>query len=142
MKGIPGLTNQVPVKTDSQGNPLHHPNALEVLAGASTTDNQPGIEQSINTQNGVDSSVQYLSDSGALDDANLASVLDSNAASLLAKAQKGIKLDESDVKKLQDSLVKGVSPEGTDTAYLEREQYDSNLTALKLKRELMDTDLA
>jgi len=39
-------------------------------------------------------------------------------------------------------LLKGFSSTGDDTAYLEREQYDSNLTALRLKRELMNADKA
>jgi hypothetical protein len=37
-------------------------------------------------------------------------------------------------------MVKGVELSGTDTAYLEREQYDTNLAVLKMKRDLSASD--
>ena len=68
------------------------------------------------------------------------SVLDDETKLLYNQAKQGKELDESDVKKLEEALIKGVSSEGTDTAYLERGEYDTNLAVLKLKRDLMQAD--
>lgn len=45
-----------------------------------------------------------------------------------------------EVTRVKTAMVRGVSSTGEDTAYLERGQYDTNLAALKLKKELMSAD--
>jgi hypothetical protein len=140
VKGIPGLTNQVPVKTDSQGNPLHHPNAFEVLAGASNKVNEAGVQRSQEIIDEVNSQLETIDKYGLLSDPNLDGILKDSGLAAFNKAKKGKQLDESDIKALKDGLVKGVSKDGTDTAYLEKGQYDTNLAVLNLKRDLMADD--
>lgn len=140
MTGIPGASNTVPNKEDDAGNVIENPNPGQLLFGAASKVQTAGEERTAQLGAEIDSSVKGLNDLGALSDPNLASVLDDKEKAILDKINRGKKVDQGDVKKLQEALVKGVSQTGDDTAYLEREQYDSNLTALKLKKQLMESD--
>lgn len=142
LSGIPGVNNMadIPTKKDDAGNEIQNPNAAELLFGAASAVQGKGEERSNQLAAEVDKSLKSLSDLGLLDDPNLDGVLQDTGLEALNKVRSGESLDESEVKALKEGLVKGVSSEGTDTAYLERGQYDTNLAVLKLKRELMSSD--
>lgn len=140
--GIPGVNNaaDIPDKTDSEGNPISNPNPLELALGAAS-DVQGGGEQRVQEMDSkINSELSNIDKYGLLSDENLDGVLEGSGLEAYNKAKSGKQLDESDIKSLKEGLVKGVSSEGTDTAYLEREQYDTNLAVLKLKKELMESD--
>lgn len=140
--GIPVVNNManIPTKEDDAGNPLSNPGPVPLVFGASSTVQGKGEERTGQIQANVDSNVQKMTELGVLGDPNLEAVLDDKEKLIYQKFRDGKKLGEGDLKKLQDAFVKGVSSTGDDTAYLEREQYETNLAALKLKRELMDAD--
>lgn len=138
--GVPGLSNSVPNKVDDAGNEIQNPNPVPLLFGASSAAQGAGEERTAQIQANVDSEVQKMTDLGVLGDPNLEAVLDDAEKQIYEKFKSGKKLGEGDLKKLQDAFVKGVSTTGEDTAYLEREQYDTNLAALKLKKQLMEAD--
>jgi len=82
-----------------------------------------------------------MADSGAFSDPNLKAIItNSRVKKIYSDIVAGKQVNPEDLKKVQEAMVKGVSEKGTDTAYLEREQYDTNLTALRIKRELMAAD--
>lgn len=140
--GIPGVNNMagIPDKTDDAGNVITNPNALEVFGGAASDVQGGGEERSRQIQSQGDSALQSLTDRGVFDDPNIKEVLDGKELAIYNKIKSGKKLKEGELDDLQKAFVKGVSQTGDDTAYLEREQYDSNLRALQLKRELMNSD--
>lgn len=140
--GIPGVNNamDIPDKTDDAGNPIQNPNALQLAVGATSASQGGGIERSAEVQAKINDAVKNIDQYGLLNDPNMEGVLEGAALESLTKLNSGKQLDESDIKALKEGLVKGVSQEGTDTAYLEREEYDTNLAVLKLKRDLMNED--
>lgn len=140
--GIPGLNNamDIPDKTDDAGNPIQNPNPLQLAFGATSASQQQGIERSGEIQSQIDDAIKGIDQYGLLTDKNMEGVLDGKGLEAFTKLKAGKQLDESDVKALKEGLVKGVSSEGTDTAYLERGEYDTNLAVLKLKRDLMKED--
>jgi len=139
--GVPVLDNKIlPDKKDADGNVLKNPNALETMLGAAGAAQNKGEERSAEINQKIDDTVKTIKDTGAFDDPNLKDVLEGDAVGLYNRASKGDKLDESEIKALKKALTKGVSSSGEDTAYLEKGQYDTNLTVLKLKRELMAAD--
>lgn len=140
LSGIPGASNTLPNKEDDAGNVIQNPKPGELLLGAASAVQGKGEERSAQIRADVNSGLQKVADTGALDDPNLKSVLDDKTLQIYNKLKSGKEVSQDDLKKLQDGLVKGVSQTGDDTAYLEREQYDSNLSALRLKKQLMEAD--
>lgn len=140
--GIPGVNNaaNIPDKLDDAGNPISNPGALPLALGASSAVQGQGEERTADLKAQVTSQAQALHDTGALDDPNLRGVLDDKNTQLYKKLTSGKDLSQKELSSLQDALVKGVSTTGEDTGYLEKEQYDTNLSALKLKRQLMSAD--
>lgn len=140
--GIPGVNNMmdVPTKTDKEGNPIKNPNPLALAFGATSASQEKGIERSGEIRAEIDDAVKGVDQYGLLGDPNMEGVLEGKALEAYTKLQTGRQIDESDVKALKEGLVKGVSAEGTDTAYLERGEYDTNLAVLQLKRDLMKED--
>lgn len=140
LTGIPGASNTVPNKVDDAGNEIQNPNPVPLTLGATSAVQGQGEERTAQIQANVDSNVQALTDMGVFDDANLQEVLDDKEKQIYNKLKTGKKLGEGDLKKLQDAFVKGVSSTGEDTAYLEKGQYDTNLSVLRLKKKLMEDD--
>lgn len=142
LSGIPGVNNasNIPDKTDDAGNPITNPNPVETFLGAASDVQSAGEERSRQIQSQTDSNIQKLVHNGVFDDPNLKAVLDDKELAIFNKIQSGKKLKEGELEDLQKGLTKGVSATGEDTAYLEREQYDSNLRALQLKREELSSD--
>lgn len=140
--GIPGVNNaaNIPTKTDDAGNPISNPTPTQLLFGASTASQDKGVARTADLKGQVDTALKGMSDSGALGDPNLKGILDDKTLQIYNKATSGKEVSQADLKKLQDGLTKGVPSDGSDTAYLEKEQYDTNGAALKLKRELMAAD--
>lgn len=140
--GIPGVNNamNIPDKLDDAGNPIQNPNPAQIAFGA-TSATQPGGEaRSQQIMGDINAKLQGIGQYGIFEDPVMESVLDDETKLLYNQAKQGKELDQSDVKKLEEALVKGVSSEGTDTAYLERGEYDTNLAVLKLKRDMMQAD--
>lgn len=140
--GIPGVNNamNIPDKTDKEGNVITNPNAAELALGATSNVQGGGEQRSGQINQEINSALSQIDKYGLLGDKNLDGVLEGSGLEAFNKANSGKQLDESEVKALKEGLVKGVSQEGTDTAYLEREQYDTNLAVLRLKRDLMAED--
>lgn len=130
----------IPDATDDAGNVLKNPNPAELAFGATSASQGAGIERSGQIQANVTSGLKELDDMGILGDPNLQEILDDDARAIYNQLTAGKQIDEKDLEKLQDAFVKGVSSEGTDTAYLEREQYDTNLAVLRLKKKRMEAD--
>lgn len=143
VSGLPGVNGglvDVPDKLDDEGNAIQNPNAAQVFAGAASAVQDKGEERTAEIQGQVTDALKGISDLGALSDQNLKAILSKEDAKLYDKAVSGGELKEKELASLKEALVKGVSSEGTDTAYLEKGQYDTNITALKMKRELMNAD--
>lgn len=142
LSGIPGenLFAGIPDKEDDQGNPLANPNPLALAFGASSTSQPAGVQETKNETDQADSAVKSMADNGAFSDPNIKKVLDSGTLKTYNDIVNGKQVNPTDLATLQKAMVRGVSTDGSDTAYLEKEQYDSNLTALNLKRQLMAAD--
>lgn len=141
MNGIPGVANSLENKTDAEGNELRNPDPFALALGAASTEQQAGIEQTGVLNDKVNGIAQSMADSGAFSDPNLKATLTDDATKkIYTNIINGKQVSPEDLEKLQKAMVKGVSEKGTDTAYLEREQYDSNLTALQIKKSLMESD--
>jgi hypothetical protein len=141
INGIPGANLGLDAKTDSEGNPLANPDPLALGLGAASTEQQAGIQRSQEIDTQTNTVLGDMASYGAFDDPNLKSVItDSKTKKIYSDILAGKQVNPEDLKKVQEAMVKGVSEKGTDTAYLEREQYDTNLAALRVKRELMAAD--
>ncbi len=142
LSGIPGVNNMagIPDKVSDTGESITNPNPLELLAGAASDVQGDGEARSAEIQKESDNKLKGFNDSGLLDDPNLKEVLDGKEKAIYNKLKAGKELKEGELEDLQKAFVKGVSATGDDTAYLEREQYDSNLRALQLKKQLMEDD--
>ena len=142
LSGIPIVNNMadIPDKVDDAGNPIENPNAAQLAFGAASKVQGEGEQRSAEIEDQLQGRVLGLSDMGAFDDANLKGILDDETKLLYEKAAAGGKISDKELDKLHDALIKGVSQTGDDTSYLEKEQYDTNLTALKLKRKKMEED--
>ena len=140
--GIPVVNNMmdIPDKVDDAGNPIQNPNPAQIAFGATSATQQAGEARSAQITGDINAKLQGIGQYGIFDDPVMEGVLDDETKLLYNQAKQGKELDESDVKKLEEALVKGVSSEGTDTAYLERGEYDTNLAVLKLKRDMMQAD--
>lgn len=140
--GVPIVNNMrdIPDKLDDAGNPIKNPNPLQIAVGASSATQKGGEARSQQIMGDINAKLKGIGQYGIFDDPVMESVLDDETKLLYSQAKQGKELDQSDVKKLEDALVKGVSSEGTDTAYLERGEYDTNLAVLQLKRDLMQAD--
>jgi hypothetical protein len=138
--GVPILDHQLPDKTDAEGNPLYNPSVVQTMLGAAGAVQGGGEQRSQEIIDEVNSQLETIDKYGLLSDPNLDGILKDSGLAAFNKAKKGKQLDESDIKALKEGLVKGVSKDGTDTAYLEKGQYDTNLAVLNLKRELMADD--
>lgn len=130
----------IPNATTDQGEVIKNPGPFGILTGAASAEQSKGVEQSQQIQQETNDSLSKLDKYGLLDDPNMKGVLKDTGLEAFNKAKAGKQLDESEAKALKAGLVKGVSSEGTDTAYLERGQYDTNLAVLKMKRDLMNSD--
>jgi len=137
--GVPFLDKKLEDKTDKEGNVLYNPSVVETMAGAAGAVQKGGEERSQEINKDINDKLSTMKNYGAFDDENLKTLLQGEDIGSYKKAVEGKQLDESDIKQLQEKFVKGVSA-GTDTAYLEREQYDTNLTVLKMKRDMMKDD--
>lgn len=142
LSGIPGVNNMadIPDKVSDTGASITNPNPLELLAGAASDVQGGGEARSAEIQQESNNKLQVFSDNGLLDDPNLKEVLEGKEKAIYNKIKSGKELKEGELEDLQKAFVKGVSSTGDDTAYLEREQYDSNLRALQLKKQLMEAD--
>lgn len=141
INGIPGANLMLGDKTDSEGNTLRNPDPFAISMGAASTEQQAGIERSAELDANTNSTLETMASYGAFADPNLRSVIDDpKVKKIYSDIVNGKQVNPSDLEKVQKAMVKGVSEKGTDTAYLEREQYDTNLTALRIKRELMAAD--
>src|SRR5690606_34254043 len=122
----PGVNNManIPDKLDDAGNPIQNPSAGELLFGAASASQDKGIQRSGEIQEQVNEALRRMTDIGAIGDPNLREILSDEDKLLYDKAASG-ELSEGELQDVQEALVKGVSQEGTDTAYLEREQYDT-----------------
>lgn len=141
MGGIPGLSNMLPDKTDAEGNVLTNPDPLALAAGASSTVQDAGVAQTQVLNDQTNSAIQGMADGGAFSDPNLkALITDEATKKIYTNIINGKQVSPDDLEKVQKAMVKGVSETGSDTAYLEREQYDTNLTVLNLKRQMMAAD--
>lgn len=138
--GIPGVSSKVPNATDDAGNTISNPSAGPLALGASTASQEKGVARTGQLVDQVQTALKGMGDSGALGDPNLKGVLDDKTLQIYNKATSGKEISQADLKKLQDGLTKGISSNGEDSAYLEKEQYDTNIASLKLKRELMGSD--
>lgn len=140
--GIPGVNNManIPDKLDDAGNSIQNPNPLQLGFGATSAVQGGGEQRSAEIDAKVKSALDQIDQYGLLSDPNLEGVLEGSGLEAYTKATQNRKLDESDIKALKEGMVKGVSSEGTDTAYLEKGQYDTNLAVLKMKRDLMNED--
>lgn len=130
----------IPDATDDAGNVIKNPNPLQLALGATSAEQGAGVQRSGEIQAGVNSLLQELQQMGVTDDPNLQEVLEDDEKAIFKKLSEGKDIGEKDLKKLREAYVKGVSSEGTDTAYLERGQYDTNLAVLRLKKKLMEED--
>lgn len=138
--GIPGAANTLPDKTDAAGNTLHNPDPLAIGLGASSTTQEAGVQRTGEMNDEANSALQDMADNGAFSDPNLKAIItDDKMKKLYSDIMAGKQVNPDDVKKIQEAMVKGVTA-SDDTAYLEKEQYDTNLTALNLKRQLMAND--
>jgi hypothetical protein len=135
--GIPGLTNKLPDR-EFEGRVIVNPSAISRMFGAVSTEQSGGVQKTQDIRKEIDESVSKLNEYGAFSD-GVRNLLDDDKKSLLDKARDGKKLDESDIKDLMSSIVKGVTPTG-DTQFLEKEQYDDNLAVLKVKRDILSAD--
>lgn len=141
INGIPGANLTLGDKTDSEGNPLRNPDPLALGFGAASTEQQAGIERSLELDTNTNNTLETMASYGAFADPNLKSVIDDpKTKKIYSDIVNGKQVNPEDLEKVQKAMVKGVSEKGTDTAYLEREQYDTHLTALQIKRELMAAD--
>lgn len=142
LSGIPGVNNManIPDKTDDAGNVIRNPNPAQIAFGATSATQGAGEERSAQIDQQISDAIKNIDQYGLLDDPNMEGVLEEKGLEAYTKLKAGKNLDESDIKALKEGLVKGVSAEGTDTAYLERGEYDTNLAVLKLKRDLMKED--
>lgn len=140
--GIPGINNaaNIPTKVDDAGNPISNPTPTQLLFGASAASQDKGVQRTNQLVDQVHTAIKSMGDTGALGDPNLKGILDDKTLQIYNKATSGKDVTQAELKKLQDGLVKGIPSDGSDSAYLEREQYDTNSAALKLKRELMAAD--
>jgi hypothetical protein len=113
---------------------------LQVATGATSAVQGAGgeLSQELDSQTAEKSSA--LADTGALDNDTLKGILKGEDLGLYNKAVEGKDLSEKELEKLQKALTKGVDSDGDDTAYLENGQYDANLSALTIKKQLMEAD--
>lgn len=140
LTGIPGVANTLPDKTDAAGNTLSNPNPLALALGASSTSQQNGIDQTNQMNDQTNSTIDTLGSFGAFSDPNLRAVItDEKTKKIYNDIVNGKQVTPDSVKKLQEAMVKGVSA-SDDSAYLEKEQYDTNIAALNIKRSLMAAD--
>jgi hypothetical protein len=139
--GIPGNDKfaDIPDKTDDEGNVIRNPSFGGVMTGASSTSQSRGEQRTNEINASISSDIEKIDEYGLLKDKSLSGVLEGKALEAFNKSKSGKQLDESDIKSLQSGLTKGVTGK-EDIAYLEREQYDTNLSVLKLKRDLMESD--
>lgn len=141
INGIPGANLMLGDKTDADGNPLANPDPLALGLGAASTSQDAGVAKTQELNDQTNSVIDNMASYGAFSDPNLKAVIsDTKTLKIYNDIVNGKQVNPEDLKKVQEAMVKGVSEKGTDTAYLEREQYDSNLTALQIKRELMAAD--
>lgn len=141
INGIPGANLMLSDKTDADGNPLANPDPLAISLGAASTEQQAGVEKTQVLNDQTNSTLESMAGYGAFADPNLKAVIsDTKTLKIYNDIVNGKQVNPEQLKKVQEAMVKGVSEKGTDTAYLEREQYDSHLTALQIKRELMAAD--
>lgn len=140
LTGIPGVANTLPDKTDAAGNTLSNPNPLALALGASSTSQRNGIDQTNQMNDQTNSTIDTLGSFGAFSDPNLRAVItDEKTKKIYNDIVNGKQVTPDSVKKLQEAMVKGVSA-SDDSAYLEKEQYDTNIAALNIKRSLMAAD--
>lgn len=141
INGIPGASLGLENKTDAEGNVLANPDPLALGLGASSTSQTAGVERSAELNGQTNSAIDSMNKLGAFADPNIKAVItDDKTKKIYNNILAGKQVSPDDIKKVQEAMVKGVSATGDDTAYLEREQYDTNVAVLNVKRELMASD--
>lgn len=84
----------------------------------------------------VNESLSELSSTGLLND-NFVKKQPQEVQDLIKQERQ---LSEDELKKVKESFVKGIGTEGSDTAYLERGEYDTNIALLKLKKSMIENE--
>lgn len=141
MSGVPLLSNVLPDKTDSEGNVLTNPDPFALGLGARSTEQEAGVQQTEALNAQTNSYIQEMNDLGVFNDPNLKAVItDTDDKKIYQDVLAGKQVNPGDLEKLQKAMVKGVEADSDVTAYLEREQYDTNLAVLNMKRQLMLAD--
>ena len=141
MSGIPIASNLLPDKTDSEGNVLKNADPFALALGAASTEQEAGVQQTEALNAQTNSYVQEMTDLGVFTDPNLKAVIsDTDDKKIYQDILAGKQVNPGDLEKLQKAMVKGVEADSDVTAYLEREQYDTNLAVLSMKRQLMLAD--
>lgn len=137
--GIPGVNNAVNTipKTDAQGNVLHNANPAAIALGAQGSVQAQGVEDVKQAQNTANDTYKQLDKYGVLKDKNLSELIDPK---IQAQIKRGEPLTPEQVTKIQKDLTKSISSTGEDSVYLEKEQYDTNLATLRIKKDLMSAD--
>lgn len=141
MSGIPIVSNALPDKTDSEGNVLRNADPFALALGAASTEQEAGVQQTEALNAQTNSYVQEMNDMGVFTDPNLKAVItDTDDKKIYQDVLAGKQVNPGDLEKLQKAMTKGVEADSDVTAYLEREQYDTNLAVLNMKRQLMLAD--
>lgn len=136
-RGIPGLSNMLPDK-EIDGQVIKNPSFISKMAGVISTEQTEGVEKTKQISRQIDENVKKLNDYGAMND-TMRNILDDDTKVLFDKAKNGKKLKEDDIKKITDGITKNIT-KTDDSHFLEKEDYDNNIIALKLKKDSLAAD--
>lgn len=136
--GIPGLNNKVNTipKLDSYGNELHNPNPIATILGAQGSDQLAGIKDVQQAQSVSDSAFNDMKQYGVLNDKNLMQLVDPKLAKQITD---GRPLTPEQLKKVQESVTKGISPT-EDSNWRQSGNYTTDKAALQVKLQLLNAD--
>lgn len=132
MDGVPGLANTLPAR-EVEGREIENPGPVARMLGAVSKEQSGGVQKTDEIRQMLDESVQSMQEYGVFND-NIREILDDEKQSWFDKAQAGEELNETQMRQLTSDIVRGITST-SDTHFLEREDYDSNLAVLKLKRD-------
>lgn len=136
--GIPVVNNIVNTtdKTDSYGNVLRNPNPVATVLGAQGSVQGQGVESVNQEQDSANGVMEQLRRNGVIANKNLMQLVDPKLQKLIEKGQP---LSPEDIKKVRDSVVKGIT--GTeDSNWRESGDYETDRAALQTKLQLLEED--